>query len=313
MKDKPVCPHCGEKMELMKTPYESTWGGEFHFVCFNNSCHYYVNSWKALEEQGIENAGYRCRLDPRGQCGPIAVWSDSALRNLIVQEEDKPSKKHTYDFFIPEDFSREDETSDAEYCQHPEHIENLDTLALSTIEDLFVRLIPKGAEILDLMAGVDSHIPSEIQPARITGVGLDSKGLDENAKLSEKIIHDLNGGKPLPFNDDEFDVALITLSIEYITKPLELFEEVARILKSSGLFIITFSNRMFPPKAVNIWKNTGEQERVALVKKLISLSDRYTVIGDFESSGKPRPKDDRYYMLGIPSDPIYAVWARPND
>jgi SAM-dependent methyltransferase len=313
MKDKPACPHCGITMECMKTPYESTWGGEIHFVCFNDECSYYLNSWSALEEQGIENAGYRCRMDPRGQCGPIAVWSDSALRNLIVQKEDKLSKKHTHDFFNPEDFSREDETSDTEYYQHSKHFDNLDSLALSTIDDLFVRLIPKGAEILDLMAGADSHISSELQPARITGVGLDSKELEANVNLSEKIIHDLNSEKPLPFKDDEFDVALVTLSIEYIIKPLEFFQEVARILSPKGLFIITFSNRMFPPKAVNIWKYSSEQERVALVKKLISLSNSFTIVGDFESSGKPRPKEDKYYMLGIPSDPIYAIWARPNN
>ena len=313
MKNKPVCPHCGSEMECMKTPYESTWGGEIHHVCFNDKCSYYVNSWTALEEQGIEDTGYRCRLDPRGQCGPIAVWSESALRDLIIREDDKPSEKHTSDFFNPDDFSRDDETSDAEYYQHPEPVDNLDALALTTVEDLFVRLIPQGSEILDLAAGADSHIRSEIQPARITGVGLNVEELNTNTKLTEKVVHDLNSDKPLPFDENQFDAVLITLSIEYMTRPLEIIEEVARILRPGGLFIITFSNRMFPPKTVNIWKNAGEHERVALVKKLISLSERFTVVGDFESSGKPRPKDDKYYVLGIPSDPIYAVWAHPND
>ena len=37
------------------------------------------------------------------------------------------------------------------------------------------------------------------------------------------------------------------------------------MLKSGAPFIVTFSNRMFPTKAVAIWANASEQQRVDLV------------------------------------------------
>ena len=87
MKKYPACPHCGSEMDPIETPYMSTWGGEIHFVCFNDECSYFQKSWNVLDGQGIERTGYRCRIDPRGTCGPIAVWSTDALRNLICRDK----------------------------------------------------------------------------------------------------------------------------------------------------------------------------------------------------------------------------------
>lgn len=83
--EKRVCPHCGAQMDPIETPLESSWGGEIHYVCFNDECSYYVKSWQVLENQGVEQTGYRCRMDPRGACGPIAVWSPTALKDCICK------------------------------------------------------------------------------------------------------------------------------------------------------------------------------------------------------------------------------------
>jgi hypothetical protein len=52
---------------------------------------------------------------------------------------------------------------------------------------------------------------------------------------------------------------------------------------------------------------------MSLVQGYFNKSEKYVIEGDFESSGKPRPEDDKYYELGIPSDPIYAVWGKVRD
>ncbi|MCG8376704.1 MAG: class I SAM-dependent methyltransferase, partial [Chlorobiales bacterium] len=198
----------------------------------------------------------------------------------------------------------------AEFYEKPRQIDHMDSLALSTVEDLFGRLIPEGSRILDLMAGPNSHLPGKLNPIAVTGIGLNQEELDANAALTDKVIHDINGEVRLPLEDDSFDAVLLTISVQYVTHPIELFREVARVLKTGGLFITTFSNRMFPPKSVNIWKGTDESERVNLVEGYYAKSDRFVVSGDFESKGKPRPEDDKYYEMGIPSDPIYAVWGK---
>ena len=90
---RPQCPKdtlvhiVDQKWIRFGTPLESSWGGELHHICFNDDCSYFTNSWNALENQGIEQTGYRCKMDPRGGCGPAPVWSEDALKDLVVEEE----------------------------------------------------------------------------------------------------------------------------------------------------------------------------------------------------------------------------------
>ncbi len=67
-------------------------GGEIHYVCFNDECCYFKKSWESLENQGIPGTGYRCRIDPRGACGPLAVWSSEALKDRICRDIQKASE-----------------------------------------------------------------------------------------------------------------------------------------------------------------------------------------------------------------------------
>ena len=215
----------------------------------------------------------------------------------------------TLDHFKPSDFSRDNEASDADFYQKPRIVSHLDTTALETVENLYSRLIPKNARILDLMSGPDSHLKTDISPVSVTGLGMNMEELETNPILTQRIVHDLNEDPVLPLPENSFEAVINTVSVDYMIKPLEVFTEVARVLKPKGLFIVVFSNRMFPPKAVAIWKVTRENARVDLVKKFFRLSGKFSIEGYTESKGKPRPEDDKYFHLGIPSDPIYAVWG----
>jgi SAM-dependent methyltransferase len=306
-----ACPHCGSEMEPIRTPLESSWGGELHHICFNDGCRYFTNSWNALENQGIEHTGYRCRMDPRGACGPAPVWSEDALKDLVVQKEIEENSSLAW--FSPHDLERDDETPDGDFYTKPRFVNHLDSCALETVEQIYARLTPAGSTILDLMAGPDSHLGKVRNPGMVVGLGLNKTELEANPVLFEHVIHDLNSDPRLPFPDSYFDVVVNTVSADYLTKPLEVFREVSRVLKPEGVFVVVFSNRMFPPKALNVWKESTERQRVGLVRKFFSLSGRFAIQGYYESIGKPRPEDDKYYGHGIPSDPIYAVWGKPTD
>ena len=306
-----ACPYCGSEMDPIRTPPESSWGGELHHICFNDDCSYFAKSWKALENQGIDKTGYRCRMDPRGSCGPAPVWSEDALKDLIVNDE--ADETSSLAWFSPEDLGRDDETPDEVFYTKPRFVDHLDSLALETVEEIYGRLIPADSAILDLMAGPDSHLAKVSDPAMVVGLGLNRTELEANHVLSDRVIQDLNCDPLLPFPDNRFDVVVNTVSVDYLTRPLEVFREVSRVLKSDGLLIVVFSNRMFPPKAINIWKRSTERQRVELVRRYFTLSGRFAIQGYQESSGKPRPKDDKYYGHGIPSDPIYAVWGKPTN
>jgi SAM-dependent methyltransferase len=210
----------------------------------------------------------------------------------------------------PEAFSRLDESDDSEFYSRDRFVSHLDSLALATVEKLIGTLVvEENPTILDLMAGWDSHIPGDLRASKIVGLGLNGNELRNNKALSEAVVHDLNKDPQLPFPDNRFDVVINTVSVDYMTKPTHVFKEVGRVLKPGGLFLVIFSNRMFSEKAVKVWREAGEEERVLLVEDFFREAGAFQKPSLFLSKGKPRPKGDKYAHLGIPSDPIYAVYA----
>jgi SAM-dependent methyltransferase len=84
-----------------------------------------------------------------------------------------------------------------------------------------------------------------------------------------------------------------------MSKPLEVFAEVRRVLKPGALFIVFFSNRMFPTKAVRIWQGLRDGRRAELVRAYFQYAGGYDEAVSHDLSPNP----------GI-SDPLYAVCAR---
>jgi SAM-dependent methyltransferase len=207
-------------------------------------------------------------------------------------------------------FSRLDEGDDKEFYKRERMVDHLDPLALKTVEAIIGTLITENEPVLlDLMAGWNSHIPEDLRPSKVVGLGLNEKELIANPALDEYVLHDINHTPRLPFPDGFFDAVINTVSVDYLIKPIDLFMEVGRILKPGGLFLVIFSNRMFPRKAVKIWRESGEEERVLLVEEFFRSADCFEKTFYFLSKGKPRPREDKYGRLGIPSDPVYAVYA----
>ena len=207
-------------------------------------------------------------------------------------------------------FSREDEGEDAAFYAAPRFVSHLDETALSTVERLIEGLVTeKAPAILDLMASTDSHLPATLKPSRVTGLGMNAEELRGNPDLTEWIVQDLNSDPVLPFEDSTFDAVLNVVSVEYLTQPERVFAEAARVLKQGGLFLVVFSNRWFPPKVVRVWDEAKEEERLGLVEEFFKRTQAFENSDFFISMGLPRPEGDQYFPLGVPSDPVFAVFA----
>lgn len=211
----------------------------------------------------------------------------------------------------PEDaFSRQDEINDIIFYSRDRLVSHVDSFALDRIESFISQLIPENQPVvLDLMASWDSHWPKGRQPLKMVGLGLNESELKQNKLLSEYVLHDLNHDPLLPYPDETFDAVLNTVSVDYLTKPVEVFKEVGRILKPGGLFLVIFSNRFFPQKVVKIWRDSSEEERLMLVEDYFNLAGGFHKPRIWISKGGLRPEDDKYFKMGIPGDPVYAVFA----
>ena len=199
--------------------------------------------------------------------------------------------------FPPKFFRRIDETDDELFYSQPRLVVHIDDGAMKKLGRIYARLLPQGGAILDLMSSWRSHVPGKVRPARLVGLGMNRPEMEDNPALTEIVMHNLNQNPVLPFADCEFDGAVVTVSIQYMTRPVEIFRGVAKVLKPGAPFIVSFSNRMFPTKAVAIWHSLSEFDRVRLVSRYFQESGNFENMEVIDMSAPTEP----------PSDPIWAV------
>jgi SAM-dependent methyltransferase len=214
------------------------------------------------------------------------------------------------DFFSEDAFVRDDDQPDTKFYRKPRYVHHIDSTAREIVRSTYGRFLTDGTQVLDLMSSWQSHIPTNLHFDRLVGLGLNEDELKRNSQLSHFLVHDLNADSRMPFDSNMFDAVVNTVSFEYLTDPLTVFREVSRILRPDGYFIVTFSNRWFPTKAINIWQKLHEYERVGLLLECFLRTGGFKDLQTYSIRGLPRPHDDRYFPELLVSDPVYAVWGR---
>ena len=167
--------------------------------------------------------------------------------------------------------SRLDSTPDTVFYTDPRFVEHVDDNAVQLMTKYVSEVAipgqndgPDGIAVLDLCSSWTSHIDTESvvsknngkMPTRVAGLGMNAAELKANKALTEWTVQDLNTDPKLPYNDGSFDVVLCQLSIDYLTRPLEVMEEVSRVLRPGGKVHVLFSNRLFLSKVrtrANLW------------------------------------------------------------
>jgi FKBP-type peptidyl-prolyl cis-trans isomerase 2 len=214
------------------------------------------------------------------------------------------------DYFSDNGFERTDNQPDAKFYQQPRFVHHLDETARAMVSNTYGRFLAAGMQVLDLMSSWQSHIPAGLHLDRLVGLGLNAEELKKNSRLSDFMVYDLNADTRLPFESNTFDAVVNTVSVEYLIDPVAVLSEVARILRPQGYFIITFSNRWFPTKAIRIWQELHEFERMGLVLEYFLRAGGFSDLQTYSIRGLPRPHDDKYFPDLLFSDPVYAVWGR---
>jgi len=197
----------------------------------------------------------------------------------------------------PGAFRREDESDDALFYREPRLVTHLDDEAIGALTAFYRQVIPDGAHVLDLMTSWVSHLPVGKPLSGVAGVGLNAVELGANPVLTERLVQDLNRDPVFPWPDGRFDVAVVTVSVQYLTRPAEVFREVGRVLGPGAPFVVAFSNRCFPSKAVSAWLHRGPRAQAELVSTYFRLGAVFETARVFNISP------------GRGHDPLYVVVA----
>ncbi|MEL7155471.1 MAG: methyltransferase domain-containing protein [Actinomycetota bacterium] len=201
-----------------------------------------------------------------------------------------------YAGFPPGFFDRSDDTDDGRFYAQPRLVTHIDDTAITAVGHVYDEL-GIGGRVLDLMGSWVSHFHTT--PEALVVAGRNGPELARNPQAMAGIVCDLNRTPSLPFADGAFDGATCCVSVDYLVRPLEVFDEVARVLAPGAVFCCTFSNRCFPTKAIAGWLATADRDHVELVGRYFHLSGPWVDVNAALAPG-----------TGQGSDPLFAVWAR---
>ena len=202
-------------------------------------------------------------------------------------------------------FGRLDSTPDSNFYTEPRFVEHVDQNAVRAMTDYISnQAIQDSDSILDLCSSWTSHIDTKAKMNLVAGLGMNEIELKANPVLSEYIVRDLNDNPTLPYSDNAFSVVLCQLSIDYLTKPLDIMKEVSRVLKPGGKVHILFSNRLFIQKAVAVWTGADDIDHAYTVGSYLAFCN-----GEFENIQARDLSTRQGRKKMIVGDPLYVVIA----
>ncbi len=161
-------------------------------------------------------------------------------------------------------FTKADPTSDTIFYTPPRMVAHINERAVAAVSRLYAEHLTDGMCVLDLMSSRYSHLPQ--LDLDVTGHGMNEAELSANFDLASRVVRNLNDEPNLPFDIGSFNAALCCVSVQYLQRPVAVFEEVARVLRTSAMFIVTFSNRCFPTKAIALWHVLNGIDRARYIK-----------------------------------------------
>jgi SAM-dependent methyltransferase len=157
--------------------------------------------------------------------------------------------------------------------------------------------------VLDLTAGALSFIPENIAAPKIVGLGRDGSALAANPMLTEHHVQDIAHDVRLAFDDHSFDIVIGTFTMDHLTRPAELFNEVCRVLAPGGLFLAIYSRDLVPRRFISTWKAPGDDERLLSTLEAFVRSDLFESPRVFVAGHTP-------HAIGRAAiAPVYVVYA----
>jgi SAM-dependent methyltransferase len=104
--------------------------------------------------------------------------------------------------------------------------------------------VKEGANILDCGSGpgkVAAFLSDSFNTKSVFGLDINADELKVSA-IPNVMLANMDTGRKLPFKDSSFDLVFCNHVIEHLLDPDNLLDEVSRVLKNDGVFVVTTPN-----------------------------------------------------------------------
>lgn len=235
---------------------------------FFPAIHRHGNSWRQISRTAAA-AKSICTFEESDFAGPTGTWP-----------------------YTVADLNRLDNSVDSNFYAEPRFVTHIDDEAIAVLTDYYQTEFQAYAQnmgekrpldVLDLCSSWISHLPTagdSFEYGKVVGLGMNQAELEANKQLTDVILQDLNqpsaeGSSLLAdLEDNSMDIICNVVSVDYLTQPLQVFQEMHRILRPGGIALMSFSNRCFPTKAVAMWLQADDIGRLTIVASYFHYASR---------------------------------------
>lgn len=167
-----------------------------------------------------------------------------------------------------------DAGNDAGFYSAPRFVTHIDDNAIIHVRKYYDQVLPRQGLLLDFCSSWISHYPPEVVEAASSGslvtlgTGMNQLELSKNPVLKHWSVQDLNNDPEVRLpgsTEGALDAATCVVSIDYLSRPLEVLQSIRRQTKEGGRVHLIISNRCFPTKVVARWLKIEEEERLEMV------------------------------------------------
>jgi ubiquinone/menaquinone biosynthesis C-methylase UbiE len=99
------------------------------------------------------------------------------------------------------------------------------------LTEYYAKHFQDGEDVLDICSSWVSHYPKEWKGGKVVGLGMNEYELSQNPVLTSYDVKDLNKDPTFPYDDASFDKVTCVVSVDYLNKPLQVFQEIGRVLR----------------------------------------------------------------------------------
>lgn len=202
---------------------------------------------------------------------------DSPTSPLPVKKYKPPNPSGPFPY-TARDMTPTESGNDTSFYRVPRIVTHIDDNAIHNLRRYYSDVLPGKGRILDFCSSWVSHYPPEVEKAgqsgdlEILGTGMNKSELATNPVLKAWSIQDLNEDPDVQLpqmesqdSDKKLDASTCVVSIDYLTKPVDVLASIRRQTNIGGKVHLVISNRCFPTKVVGRWLKIGEDERLEMV------------------------------------------------